>query len=527
MSKKKIFFFLGIISTNLLLNSFPVKAQTVDNSFLSTESMTEINNVSGLRDVSPTDWAYEALRNLVERYGCIVGYPARTFRGNRALSRYEFAAGLNGCLQQMERLLTESGAVLAEDIETLKRLMKEFETELATLDVRISNNISRVAFLEDHQFSTTTKLRGEVVLSLTNAFGDNKANSNQPLANQTVLDDRVRLNFDTSFTGKDLLKVRLDATNAQVFGPPLTGTQMTRLTFDLNTENQVEIGRLFYRFPVGKKLKVTVDATGGRYNANLPNYNKLFAHPFTGSISRFGRHNPIYYQGILGAGVSARYTFSNAIDFSLGYLARKGNEPEEGKGLFNGSYAAIAQLGIYPTNKIDLGLTYVRAYYSRGEAFVSGATGSRLANAPFGSLPTSADHFGFQSNFRITPTFNLSGWFGWSQAYAESQGLGFAGAMVNQGDQADMLNWAVSFAVLDLGKQGSVTGLMVGQPPKVTSNQGGLDDPDSAWHIQAQYRYPINDNIDLNPGFFVIINPENNSENSAIWIGTIRGIFRF
>ena len=74
----------------------------------STVSLNQITNVSSLRDVSPKDWAFEALRSLVERYGCIVGYPDSTFRGNRALSRYEFAAGLNACMQQMERLLAES-----------------------------------------------------------------------------------------------------------------------------------------------------------------------------------------------------------------------------------------------------------------------------------------------------------------------------------------------------------------------------------------------------------------------------------
>ena len=74
-------------------------------------SQDQVTSVSQLRDVQPTDWAYEALRSLVERYGCIVGYPDTTFRGNRALSRYEFAAGLNACMQQMERLIAQSEAV--------------------------------------------------------------------------------------------------------------------------------------------------------------------------------------------------------------------------------------------------------------------------------------------------------------------------------------------------------------------------------------------------------------------------------
>jgi hypothetical protein len=133
-------------------------------------TMDQVTSVSQLRDVSPTDWAYEALRSLVERYGCIVGYPDRTFRGNRATSRYEFAAGLNACMQQMERLIESNVAVLREDIETLKRLMKEFEAELAALGARVDNLEGRVAFLEDHQFSTTTKLKGEAIISVQ-AYG--------------------------------------------------------------------------------------------------------------------------------------------------------------------------------------------------------------------------------------------------------------------------------------------------------------------------------------------------------------------
>ncbi|MGB2926983.1 MAG: iron uptake porin [Limnothrix sp.] len=57
--------------------------------------LAQVNSVFQLRDVAPSDWAFDALRNLVEKYNCIVGYPNGTFRGDRPLSRYEFAAGLN------------------------------------------------------------------------------------------------------------------------------------------------------------------------------------------------------------------------------------------------------------------------------------------------------------------------------------------------------------------------------------------------------------------------------------------------
>ena len=51
----------------------------------------QVTSVSQLSDVKPTDWAFQALQSLVERYGCIAGYPDKTYRGNRAMTRYEFA----------------------------------------------------------------------------------------------------------------------------------------------------------------------------------------------------------------------------------------------------------------------------------------------------------------------------------------------------------------------------------------------------------------------------------------------------
>jgi hypothetical protein len=61
------------------------------------DPLAQVNSVSQLSDVQPTDWAFQALQSLVERYGCIAGYSDGTYRGNRATGRYEFTAGLNSC----------------------------------------------------------------------------------------------------------------------------------------------------------------------------------------------------------------------------------------------------------------------------------------------------------------------------------------------------------------------------------------------------------------------------------------------
>ncbi len=139
-----------------------------------TAELDQVTSVSQLSDVKPTDWAFQALQSLVERYGCIVGYPDKTFRGNRAMTRYEFAAGLNACMDRVNELIAAGTADLVkkEDLETLKKMQEEFAAELATLRGRVDGLEARTATLEKQQFSTTTKLRGEVIFSLAGVVGE-------------------------------------------------------------------------------------------------------------------------------------------------------------------------------------------------------------------------------------------------------------------------------------------------------------------------------------------------------------------
>ncbi len=511
-----------------LLVQNEMSAQDIDS--YSTE-LNQITNVNQLRDVSPTDWAYEALRSLVDRYGCIAGFPNQSYRGSQALSRYEFAAGLNSCLNQIERLIASSEAVVKEDLDTINRLTQEFEAELAAIGGRIDSIETRTAFLEDNQFSTTTKLGGETSFALSQVFGDEKADGSGDIDSVTVFNFRSRLSFNSSFTGKDLLKVRLDALNTVPFGsgeeeddPNVTGTGMTRTAFDEGSDGSVRIGKLYYTFAIGEssesdhsghghdshghneakeadeghsehlhgaaegKLSFVIDAVGGEFNENFANFNEYFSEELTGAISRFGRFNPIYYQGLEGTGATVNYNFNDAIALSVGYLAPRASEPLEGAGLFNGSYAAIAQLSFEPTDKLGFGLNYSRGYYAPGELVVSGETGSENANAPFGEdIATTADHLGLQGRYQISDRVNISAWGGVSFANARTDGDndGFA---VNKGDNATIFNWAVTLAFPDLFAERSLGGIIFGQPPKVSSNDSGAEDDDSAWHIEAQYR---------------------------------------
>ena len=100
----------------------------------SVEQVTSINQLS---DVKPTDWAYQALSNLVERYGCVAGYPNGTFSGGKAMTRYEAAALLNACLDRV-----------TENTDELKRLANEFRDELTVIQGKVSTLEAKVGELE-------------------------------------------------------------------------------------------------------------------------------------------------------------------------------------------------------------------------------------------------------------------------------------------------------------------------------------------------------------------------------------------
>ncbi len=510
-------------------------------------TMAQVTSVSQLSDVQPTDWAFQALQSLVERYGCIAGYPDGTYRGNRALTRYEFAAGLNACLDRVNELISTATAdlVTKEDLATLQRLQEEFSAELATLRGRVDTLEARTAELEANQFSTTTKLTGEVIFAVADVFGDEAAVASGQAAGgrgdlevNTILADRARLNFDTSFTGKDLLRTRLQARNITPFTRTAipgaagdTGTAMTRLGFDGNENNDVQLDDFFYRFPVTEFANVKIDFDNVEFNDNVYTFNPVFESSGRGAISRFGRFNPIYRQGSEGAGLTVNLNPEGAIGLSLGYLTPRANDPGEGLGLFNGDYAALAQLAFRPSDAISLGLTYAHSYDNTATSDVtgnngigvSGGTGSNFANNPFNGADTSSNHYSAQASFKLGERLTLSGWGGYTVAIAE-EGPG----ALNRGATAEIWNWAATLALQDFGKEGSVLGLIFGQPPRAADTDfAGRRDRDTSYHLEALYRLPVTDNLEITPGVIVLFNPEHNDDNDNIYVGTIRTTFRF
>jgi hypothetical protein len=92
-------------------------------------------------DVPTNHWAYDAIAELAAK-GLVEGYPDGTFKGDRAMTRYEMAMVVARLLARIESIQIPAPApapqVTRADLEALQRLINEFRAELAALGVRVT-----------------------------------------------------------------------------------------------------------------------------------------------------------------------------------------------------------------------------------------------------------------------------------------------------------------------------------------------------------------------------------------------------
>lgn len=514
----------GADSNSQLLNQINTYSQEGKGS-----SRSQVTNVNQLRDVSPTDWAYEALRSLVDRYGCIAGYPNQTYRGSQPLTRYEFAAGLNSCLNQIERLIASQGGVDQETLDTIARLTQEFEAELATLGGRVDELESRTAVLEDNQFSTTTKLEGEAVFGISGEF-------NSTDNDEIVFQDRVRLAFVSSFFGEDALYTRLDAGNAaydfqteDADGNDV-GLETGALTYNFDTGNDVEIGWLAYYFPIGDRIDVYLPAAYPLWVDFVPSLSP-YLDSFTGatgSLSSFAESSPIYKVGLAsGGGVGFNFEATDFITVSAGYFGGDSFNPidTEDGGFINEEYSALGQVTVsLLDDKLQLAGTYVLGQFGNflepdeslggfqgtNNIFDLGV-GTANANVPFGDdVKTVANTYGVEAAFQLSDRIALNA-FG---MYMDAQPTSQAG-------EAEIWSYGAGLSLPDLGKEGNLGAIFAGVEP-YDGNQDDLP-----IHLEGLYKYQFNDNISITPGVVYLISPNGNEDDEDAIIGVLRTTFTF
>jgi hypothetical protein len=511
-----------------------------------TKTAEGVSSVSQLSDVRPTDWAFTAIQSLVERYGCIAGYPDRTFRGKQATSRYEFAAGLNACLDKINEIISAGLAdkVSKEDLATLQKLQEEFAAELATLRGRVDALDAKTAKLEAQQFSTTTKLFGQAIFGLqgrsnntASIFGAGVKNTPDNGTNLTF-GANVQLSLLTQFDQRSVLLTGLQVGNTSTgaTGTSSLNNSFTRLAYETNTNNTFVLSDLSYRFLAGDRFAIITGPVGVNPITVFRGANR-YESAGQGAVSAFAQRNPILGIGNTTGGLGFDWQISDRISLQAVYSANAPANASGNGGLFGGGFTTGAQLVVTPVNALDIALYYLRSYSS---------------NSPFGSLgigigddiiafpPTSpaqvnTDAFGSTINLQVSPKLNLGGWIG----FTSSTVAALTGSV-------QTFNWMSYLTFPDLFGEGNLAGLYVGQLPKITSsdlsdssnipnlfnsNPITLGTPGgqnvSTTQVELFYRHRLSNNISLTPGLIFLFNPGNRSGSDTITIGVLRTTFTF
>ncbi|MBD2019632.1 carbohydrate porin [Leptolyngbya sp. FACHB-36] len=536
-----------------------------------TPFMDQVTSVSQLTDIRPTDWAFQALQSLVERYGCIVGYPDRTYRGNRALTRYEFAAGLNACIDRVNELIAASTADLVkkEDLTALQRLQEEFAAELVALRGRVDVLETRATTLERQQFSATTKLNGLMWFNLTGAFisGDDRVLTERGVAGSAfapprrnpatqvpsrVLRDEPEvtlsyysfLTFNTSFTGKDSLITQFAVGNGDSpanqlvsagfynsWGTPFTDQSGTPI------QSSVVIRELAYAFPIGSSVRLAV---GPRLNWYRYFDGNRFTNFLTGSGSFNSSGSTLMNAIDRGSGAALIWNISPQLRFAAAYLAENteflnpavfntSNNPAIG--LFNPTNTITGELTFSPSPSFNLRLLYTRSNLRAYNGFIGGSVGEPLpygfADDGFGGQVNDATADAFVANFDwlITRGFGIFGRYSYGSTNIDPVNP------LRSGGEVDVQSFQIGLGFPDLGKKGALGVISFLVPHDFINGQefllSGSGDGGTQYELEASYYYPLSNNVALVPAFYAIWNANNFDSNPTVFVGNLRAQFSF
>jgi len=455
-----------------------------------------------LSDVEPTDWAYQALRLLVKRYGVIVGNTNGTFALNRPLSRYEFAAVLAATLKKLEQSIVKDSnqQYTQQDAIVLQRLQKEYKSALEDLQQRVGNTETGVTQLQANQFSTTTKLQGEQIIALSDGTD----------AGKTVI-SRSRLTFSTSFNQKDFLVTQLESGNnggdaidlaqkqkSNLFGT--TGLLVNGGGLDYVGVNfDFQLRRLYYTFRPWPDLALTVGAK--MLPRDFIDRNRYADNEAVDFSSGFFLRNPLIVQNQIdrngGAGAAllwnpggGKWTLRSL------YIAADANQANANTtvgGLFGDRYQTSVEIEYSPSERIAFRLQYTNALINN----------------------TTINALGINTEYAINNNTGIFGRLG----FGSYNGYNTA---VNKELDLHPVSWAVGFGFRNLLLPGTVAGVAVGQP-FLSAGVGNA----TQTNLEAFYNLLLSDNLSITPVLSLVANPNNDNSKGTIWQTTLRSVFSF
>ena len=499
------------------------------------ESLMQVTSVSELSDVQASDWAFQALQSLIERYGCLLGYRDGTYRGNRALTRYEFAATLDACVENIVAIassLGETDSFNPEDLNTVQRLQEDFAAELASLEQDINRLEIRKASLEAAQFSTTTKLFGQAIFGIQGRSDnevdffpvDDIKDARDP-STQVNLINNIQLSLLTQLSPRSLVLAGVQMGNGST-APRLTNDR--RLGYEGDTNNTVVLSDLNYRQLVSNRFAIIVGPAGVNMANVFRGINRIESAG-RGPISALGQRNPIINIGSGRAGFGFDWQISSRMSWQGVYAASTPADLVNGGilGGDDGDTSLGMQLTLTPIDTVDVSLNYVNAYSPFGVLGTGLGDDQLTSNSP---LKTNA--FGATVAWRISSRLTLGTWGGYTNSY-----------IPGSSGHVETTNWMIFLNIDDLFARGDLAGIYVGQPPKIVNSDlplgknipdlladGPGEDggqPGTTTHLEVFYRFAVSEDISVTPGVLAIFEPGHTPGSDTIFVGVLRTTFSF
>ena len=464
---------------------------------LEADPMEQVTSVAQLKDVRPSDWAFQALQTLVERYGVIAGYPDGTFRGNRAMTRNEFAAGLAAVLTIIdERLLVNpTDGTARNDLATIRRLQTSYGLAGEDLRKRMANLEQRNVRLENQNFSPTTKLK----IQSLNIFTDGNGSTSRLIY-------RTRLDLVTSFDGRDRLVTQLQGGNnendavaiAQLRDNPINLLGTNGLIADgggidgVGVPRTLQVRKLYYQFAPIANLQVAVGTA--LPPSDFIDHNDFANQSGLNFISSFFSNNPLIIQNQIdrpgGAGAAVIWQLKDNFRLRALYATADANNPTQG--LFDNRKQASLEAEYVWQNRLTLKLQYTNATIN-GSAINAG---------------------GINAEWAITRQFGVFGRYGRATYRGFNTDLG-------RDLNLDPKTWAAGFAIRNFLIPGSKAGFALGQPLIDKGLNGATQT-----NFEGYFGLALNDHINFIPSFIAVANP-NNRRAATIFQWALRMIFEF
>ncbi|MBM5786135.1 MAG: carbohydrate porin, partial [Cyanobacteria bacterium K_DeepCast_35m_m1_288] len=410
---------------------------------------------------------------------------------------------------------------------------------LAVLKGRVDSLEAKVGELEATQFSTTTKLKGVAtfVLGANSFFGTSPlVRDHQAALGATTFNYDVRLNFDTSFTGKDLLRTTLRSgnfggDNGSAYG---TGLSFMEAAFEEGDENTVVVNRLFYSFPVGSELNfgagalIRVDDPGmlGIWPSAYPADTVLDFFTYAGAPGAYnllalgGGAGFVYSpKGIKGLTISQNYVSAEGSAFlddegetvAIGN-AGSGNPGNGGIFTTGAGSAAVTQIAYTGEKAPLIGGSYALAFaytYSQNLPLpISTPAAADASQETATNVYSSANNLALSGYWKPEKTGFIPSisWGVGSGTYNSNLTSGYSGLQQTKG--MVISTWYTGLQWDDAFIKGNALGMGVGQAPYIAKNAqpGGGTPNDSNYMWEWWYKFQVTDNISITPAIYYISN---------------------